>query len=142
MSAHSWSWSGGVRLTLESIWRVEDEEQQQSRLKAGEEACIVEEAGLKLEEGDLRLKSEDWARLVEEERMKAEQEGQARLKAEEEARLVEYVIQEEKEHEHAQLKLEEGVRLALEARRRAEEEDLVLVWSRTKSYGQLTGYIT
>ena len=34
--------------------------------------------------------------------------------------------QEAKEHEHALLKIEEGVRLALEARRRAKEDDLGL----------------
>ena len=34
--------------------------------------------------------------------------------------------QEAKDHGHARLKVEEGVRLNLEARRRAEEEDLWL----------------
>ena len=46
------------------------------------------------------------------------------MKAEEEARLAEDARQEAKEHENARLKVEEGVRLNLEARRRAEEEDL------------------
>ena len=48
------------------------------------------------------------------------------MKAEEEELLVKYARQEAKEHEHAQLKVEEGFRLALEARRRVEEEDLGL----------------
>ena len=50
------------------------------------------------------------------------------MKAEEESRLVEDARQEakENEHAHAQLKVEEGVRLALEARRRAEEDYLGL----------------
>ena len=48
------------------------------------------------------------------------------MKAEEEERLVEDARQEEKEHGPAQLKVEEGVSLAIEARRRAEEEDLGL----------------
>ena len=48
------------------------------------------------------------------------------MKAEEEARLVENARQEAKENEHAQLKVEEGVLLALEARRRADKEDLRL----------------
>ena len=48
------------------------------------------------------------------------------MKAEEEARLFEYARKEAKDHEYAQLKVEEGVRLALEARWRAEEEDLGL----------------
>ena len=48
------------------------------------------------------------------------------MKAEEEACLIEDARKEAKENEHAQLKVEEGVRLALEARRRAEEEDLGL----------------
>ena len=42
-----------------------------------------------MEEEDLKLKSEDKARIVEEARLKSEQEDQARLKAEEKARLVE-----------------------------------------------------
>ena len=44
------------------------------RLKAEEEALLVEEARLKLEEEDLWLKSEDKARLFEEASMKVEQE--------------------------------------------------------------------
>ena len=48
------------------------------------------------------------------------------MKAEEEAHIVEDARQEAKENEHAQLKVEEGVRLSLEARRKAEEEDLGL----------------
>ena len=48
------------------------------------------------------------------------------MNAEEEARLVEDASQEAKENEHAQLKVEEGVCLSLEARRKAEEEDLGL----------------
>ena len=44
------------------------------------------------------------------------------MKAEEEARLVEGARQEAKENEHGRLNVEGGVRLALEARRRAEEE--------------------
>ena len=48
------------------------------------------------------------------------------MKAEEEALLVEDARQEAEEHEHVQLKVEEGVRLALEVRRRAEEEDFGL----------------
>ena len=43
------------------------------RLKAEEEARVVEEARLKLEEEDLRLKSEDESRLVEEARLKSDQ---------------------------------------------------------------------
>ena len=46
------------------------------------------------------------------------------MKAEEEARLVEDAKQESKENEHEQLKVEEGFCLALEARWRAEKEDL------------------
>ena len=46
------------------------------------------------------------------------------MKAEEEARLVKDARQESKGREHTQLKVEEGVLLALEARRKAEEEDL------------------
>ena len=42
------------------------------RLKAEEEARIVEEARLKLEEDNLRIKSEDEAQLVEEARLKDE----------------------------------------------------------------------
>ena len=63
------------------ISRAEEEEQQHTRLKAEEEAYLVEEASLKSEEEDLRLKSEDRGRLVEEARMKFEQEKQAHLKA-------------------------------------------------------------
>ena len=48
------------------------------------------------------------------------------MKAEEEACLSEDARNEAQENEHAQLKVEEGVRLALEARQRAEEEDLGL----------------
>ena len=44
---------------------------------------------MKLEEEELRLKSEEEARLVKETRLKSEQEEQERLKAEEEARLYE-----------------------------------------------------
>ena len=58
--------------------------------------------------------------------MKAEQEYQVRLKSEEEARLAEDTIQAAKEHGHAQHRVEEGVRLTLEARRIAEEEYLGL----------------
>ena len=46
------------------------------------------------------------------------------MKAEEEARFVEDARLEAKDNEHTQLKVEEGVRLALEVRRRSEEEDL------------------
>ena len=42
---------------------------------------------LKLEEEDLRLKSEYKARLIEEARLKSDQEDQERLKSEVEARL-------------------------------------------------------
>ena len=48
------------------------------------------------------------------------------MKAGEEARLDKDARKEAKENEHAQLKVEEGFRLALEARRRGEEEDLGL----------------
>ena len=48
------------------------------------------------------------------------------MNSEEEASIVKYKNKEAKEHEHAQLKVEEGVYLALEMRRRAEEEDLGL----------------
>ena len=48
------------------------------------------------------------------------------MKAEEETRFFKYARQEVKENEHAQLKVEEGDCLALEARRRAEEEDFGL----------------
>ena len=50
------------------------------------------------------------------------------MKAEEVARLVKNAKEEakENEHAHAQLKVEEGVRLALEVRRRAEEDYLGL----------------
>ena len=48
------------------------------------------------------------------------------MKSEEEAHLVKDARQEAKEKYHEQLKVEEGVRLTLEARRRAEEEDLWL----------------
>ena len=48
------------------------------------------------------------------------------MKAEEEVRLVKDESQEAKEHEHVQPKSEEGVPLALEVRRRAEEEDFGL----------------
>ena len=46
---------GGVRLALESKRRSEEEEDQHQRLNAEEEAHLVEEARLKLEEEDLRL---------------------------------------------------------------------------------------
>ena len=73
----------GVRLALESRRRSEAEEEQHQHtcLKAEEEARLIEEARLDLEEEDLRLKSEDKASLVEEVRLKSEQEEQARLKA-------------------------------------------------------------
>ena len=58
-------------------------------MQSEEEANLVEEARLKSEEEDLRLKSEDEACLIEEAGMKYEQEDQARFKAEEEARLAE-----------------------------------------------------
>ena len=48
------------------------------------------------------------------------------MKAEEEASLAEDARKEAKENEHAQLKVAEGVRLTLEARHRAEDEDLGL----------------
>ena len=48
------------------------------------------------------------------------------MKSEEEARLVKDASKEAKEHDNVQLKAEEGFRLALEARRRVEEEDLGL----------------
>ena len=48
------------------------------------------------------------------------------MKSKEEARLVEDASQEAKKHEHAQMKVEEGVHIALEARRRSEEEYLGL----------------
>ena len=48
------------------------------------------------------------------------------MNSEEEASIVKYKNKEAKEHEHAQLKVEEGVCLALEAKRRAEEEYLGL----------------
>ena len=78
----------GVYLDLELIWIAEEEEDKNSRLKAEEEACLVEEARLKYEEEDLRLKSEDEACLIEEARMKSDQEEQACLNSEKEARLV------------------------------------------------------
>ena len=56
--------------------------------------------------------------------MKYEKEEKALLKAEEDSHLVEDARQEAKEHDNEQLKVEEGVRLALEARRKAEGEDL------------------
>ena len=64
----------GVRLTPELRRIAEEEEDQHVTLKAKEEARLVEETRLKLEEEDWRLKSEDKARLVEEARMKDEQE--------------------------------------------------------------------
>ena len=85
-----------------------------------------------MEEEDLRLKYEDEARLFEEARLKSDQEEQAHLKAEEEACLDKYKRQEAKKNEHAQLKVEEGVCLALEAIRRAEEEDLWLKAEETR----------
>ena len=54
----------GVCLSLESIRRAEEEEDH-ARMKAEEEACLVEEARLQSEEEDLRLKYEDEACLVE-----------------------------------------------------------------------------
>ena len=45
------------------------------------------------------------------------------MKAEEEARLSEGASLKVNEHERAQLKVGDGVRLALESRRRAEEDD-------------------
>ena len=65
----------GVHLALEA-GRIAEEEQH-IRLKAKEEARLVEEARLKSKEKYLRLKSEDKAHLVEEARLKYEQEEQA-----------------------------------------------------------------
>ena len=71
-----------VLLALESRRRAEEEQQQHAQLKAKEEARLVEEVRLKLEEEDLRLNSEVRARLVEEARQKVDQEYQASLKEE------------------------------------------------------------
>ena len=73
----------GVRLALELIRIAEGGEEHHTRLKAEEEARLVEESRPKLEEEGLRLRSEDEARLVEEGNMKSEQEEQARLNAKE-----------------------------------------------------------
>ena len=64
----------GFRLDLEAVHISEDEKHE--RLKAEEEASIVEEARLKYEEEDLLLKAEDEALLVKEARLKVEQEEQ------------------------------------------------------------------
>ena len=56
-----------------------------------------------MEEEELRLKSEDEVRLVEETRLKYEQEEQAHLKSEEEARLVKDARQEANDNDCAQL---------------------------------------
>ena len=72
----------GVRLDHKSIRIAEEEEEHHTRLKAEEEAHIIEEARLKLEEEDLRLNSEDKACLFEDSRLKYEQEEQAHLKVE------------------------------------------------------------
>ena len=88
----------GLRLSLEAI-RIEEEEEEHTRIEAEEEACLVEEE---------RLKSE-------------EEEDNLLLKAEEEARLTEGAKLELEEHERARLKVEEGVGLALESIRRVEE---------------------
>ena len=73
----------GVCLVLETRRRVQEEkeDQQHARLKAEEKACLVKEARLKSEEGDLYLKAENKSCLVEDARLKAEQEEQAHLKA-------------------------------------------------------------
>ena len=64
------------------------------------------------------MKAEEEDKISEESRLKLEEHKRAWMKVEER--------QEAKENEHAQLKVEEWVRLALEARRRAEEDNLGL----------------
>ena len=61
-----------VHLALKSRRRAEEGDDQHERLKAEEEARLVEELRLKSEEEDLRLGSEDEARLVVESRLKSE----------------------------------------------------------------------
>ena len=51
-----------------------------------------------------------------------EEETGLQLKAEEESQLADGTRLKVEEHERARLKLEEGVRLAIELRRRADEE--------------------
>ena len=67
----------GVCISLEVGQILEKE--KHARMKAKEEACIIEEERLKSEESDLFLKSEDKARLVEEAGLKSDQKEQAIL---------------------------------------------------------------
>ena len=69
------------------------------------------------------IEDEEEARLVKEERLKAEeQEEDLRLKDEEEAQLTDGTRMKLEENENAWLKVEEGVRLTLEMIQRAEEQ--------------------
>ena len=67
----------GVRIALEAGQILEEEEH--TRMKAREEACLIEEESQKSEESDLFLKSEDGARLFEEAGLKSNQKEQALL---------------------------------------------------------------
>ena len=61
-----------------------EEEENHTRLKTQEEACIDEEARMKYEEEEeyLRLKTEEEARITEKERLKLEYHECAHLKVE------------------------------------------------------------
>ena len=97
----------GPHLVLETRRRSEKEKEDQkhARLKAEEEACLVEKSRLEYEEEDLRTKAEVEACLVEYARLKYEKYERACLKAEEETHIEEDARHDAKEHDHAQLKV-------------------------------------